>query len=181
MIYSRRDIEEALASGLLVIDPQPIDEMFSTSSVDLQLGDTFTIFDEPASGVEISVLLGRADPEQVALQHGKVERVPANNYFRLHPNRFVLAYTRERVEIPQSLAARVEGKSSLARFGLSIHQTAPTIQAGFRGHIRLEITNVGPFVCHLTPGISICQLIIEELKTTPSEPLRSRFQNQSPN
>lgn len=59
-------------------------------------------------------------------------------------------------------------------------QTAQTIDAGFRGNIRLEIANVGPFVCLLTPGMQIYQLVIEELKTLPENELRSRFQNQSP-
>ena len=81
--------------------------------------------------------------------------------------------------MPLHLAARIEGRSSLARFGLSVHQTAPTIHADFRGAIRLEIANVGPFVCRLTPGIRICQLIVEELKTPATEGLLSRFQDQT--
>lgn len=60
-----------------------------------------------------------------------------------------------------------------------VHQTAPTVHADFRGAIRLEIANVGPFVCRLTPGIRICQLIIEELKTPATEGLLSRFQDQA--
>ena len=105
---------------------------------------------------------------------------PIHTSIELKPNAFALAYTVERLTLPLNLAARVEGKSSVARWGLSIHQTAPTIHAGFRGNIRLEIANVGPFVCRLTPGMQICQLVVEELKTPPENELRSRFQNQSP-
>ena len=181
MIYSDRNLKDALDSGALIIEPRPARAAFSTSSVDLRLHGTFTIFDAPIPGAELSVMVDQADAEQVAARYGKVIDVPIGSYIELRPNAFALAYTLERVVLPIDLAARVEGKSSIARWGLSIHQTAPTIHAGFSGHIRLEIANVGPFVCRLNPGIRICQLIVEELKTLPEEDeLRSRFQNQRP-
>ena len=181
MILGNSDIADALSSGNLVIEPQPADHMISTSSVDLRVADTFTVFNPPVSGVDITVLVGTVDAEAVALRHGRVESVSPNGYLDVRPGEFVLAFTMERVEFPLNLAGRVEGKSSLGRLGLSIHQTAPTIQAGFRGHIRLEISNTGPFVCRLTPGTPICQLVIEELKTSATNPLDSQFQNQTPN
>ena len=180
MIYSDQDIIAALETGMLDIEPRPARSAFATSSVDLLLGNTFTVFDPPIIGVEISVMIARADPEETARRYGKVVSISNNAFIELKPNAFALAYTVERVTLPLNLAARVEGKSSVARWGLSIHQTAPTIHAGFRGNIRLEIANVGPFVCRLTPGMQICQLVIEELKTLPENELRSRFQNQSP-
>ena len=180
MIYSDKDIIAALEAGTLDIQPRPARSAFATSSVDLLLGTAFTVFDPPISGVEITVMIAQADPEETARRYGRVVNVQANSYIELKPNAFALAYTVERITLPLNLAARVEGKSSVARWGLSIHQTAPTIHAGFRGNIRLEIANVGPFVCRLTPGMQICQLVIEELKTLPENELRSRFQNQSP-
>lgn len=179
MIYSRQNIRDALDSGHLVIEPQPVLRMFDTSAVDLRLGNRFVIFDQPSPGSGVFVNIDEADPEAVAIQYGTVREVAAGGYLDLHPGSFVLASTLERVEMPLDLAARVEGKSSIARFGLSVHQTAPTIHADFRGTIRLEISNIGPFVCRLKPGIRICQLIVEELKDPAPEPLRSRFQNQS--
>ncbi len=180
MIYSRDDIREALEQGTLVITPRPEEGMYSTSSVDLRLGNSFTVFDSPSEDSGVFVTVGRSEPEEIAAQYGKRKEISDNRYLELKPGHFVLSNTVERVQLPLHLAARVEGKSSLARFGVSIHQTAPTVHAGFRGTIRLEISNVGPFLCRLTPGIPICQLIIEELKTPATEPLRSRFQNQSP-
>ncbi|MFZ5587871.1 MAG: dCTP deaminase [Thermodesulfobacteriota bacterium] len=77
------------------------------------------------------------------------------------------------------LAARVEGRSSLARLGLQIHMTAPTIHAGFYGKIALEIFNAGPFPLKLKKGLAICQLIIEEIKTPPSGSMEGHaFQRQ---
>ena len=179
MIYSSEDITDALREGRLVIDPPPEDEMFGTSAVDLRLGNRFTIPEQPGPGYGVFVNVGEADPEAVAIRYGRVQIVHSDGHLDLHPGDFVLASTLERVEMPLELAARVEGKSSIARFGLSVHQTAPTIHADFRGTIRLEISNVGPFVCRLKPGIRICQIIIEELKNPAPEPLQSRFQNQS--
>lgn len=181
MIYSDQDIKTALESGTLNIEPRPAHAAYATSSVDLLLGNTFTVFDPPIPGVEIAVMVAQADPEEAAERYGRVLTVSPGAHIELKPNAFALAYTVERVELPLNLAARVEGKSSVARWGLSIHQTAPTIHAGFQGHIRLEIANVGPFVCRLTPGMQICQLVIEELKSLPENELQSRFQNQSPN
>ena len=179
MIYSEQDIKRDLASGVLVIDPRPREESFDTSAVDLRLGNRFSVFEQPSPGSSILVTVEEADPEAAAARYGTLREVSDGEYIDLNPGDFVLASTLERVELPMHLAARVEGKSSIARFGLSIHQTAPTIHADFRGAIRLEIANLGPFVCRLTPGIRICQLIIEELKTPAAEPLRSRFQGQA--
>ena len=179
MIYSDRNIVDALNSGLLVIDPPPGLDLFDTSAVDLRLGRRFLVFEPPLAGAGVFVNVGQANPEAVATRYGTLREIPDGEYLALKPGAFVLGSTLERVAMPLHLAARVEGKSSLARFGLSIHQTAPTIHADFRGNIRLEISNVGPFVCRLTPGTRICQLIIEELKDPASEPLRSRFQEQT--
>ena len=181
MIYSYLDIQEALSDGQLLIEPAPSPDMFATSSVDLRLGNDFTVFPSPIPGVAVTVQVGAADSEEVARRYGQLRRIPAGDYLDLRPGEFALAFTLERVQFPLNLAARVEGKSSIARLGLSIHQSAPTIHAGFRGNIRLEIANQGPFVCQLAPGIAICQLIVEELKTASESELRSRFQNQSPN
>ena len=185
MIYSDQDIRDALGSGGLVIDPNPTRNMFSTSSVDLRLDSIFTVFEPPSEASEIAIVVHRADPEEISRRYGREVNIANDDYLEVRPNEFVLAYTLERITLPLHLAARVEGKSSLARLGLSIHQTAPTVQAGWGNprslSLRLEISNVGPFVCRLAPGMQICQLIFEELKTPPTDPLHSRFQNQSPN
>lgn len=182
MIYSDKDIMEALDARKFAIDPRPDRDDISPSAVDLRLHNVFTVFDsdDDLEGVEVSVMVGVADTERVVQRYGKNIDLPVGAYLELKPNDFALAYTRERVELPMDLAARVEGKSSLARLGISIHQTAPTIHADFQGNIRLEIANTGPFTCRLTPGIRVCQLIIEELKSPAERRLQSQFQNQSP-
>ena len=180
MIYSDGDLRKALEAGALVIAPRPARSQFSTSAVDLRLDSRFNVFDAPPDGTEIVVHAATANAEAVAQRYGRAVNVPSGSHIDIPPKAFALAYTLEQVSVPLNLAARVEGKSSIARLGLSIHQSAPTIHAGFRGHIRLEIANIGPFVCRLHPGMQICQLIIEELKNLPEDELQSRFQNQSP-
>ena len=102
--------------------------------------------------------------------------------FPLPLRRFVLARTRESVNIPvrSRLAARVEGKSSLARPGISVHLTAPTIHCGFRGHIQLEIVNAGPNDIILDAGMRICQMIFEMTIGTPEKGYQGLFQDQAP-
>lgn len=98
----------------------------------------------------------------------------------LQPNSLVLGITRERVELPveSRYAARVEGRSSLARLGLAVHITAPTIHSGFRGNITLEMINLGTLPIKLRPGLSICQLIVEQVFGTPGKQMTGIFQDQ---
>ena len=111
---------------------------------------------------------------------------------------FILAWTVEKVFFPVSsrIAARVEGKSSLARLGLGVHVTAPTIHAGFglavtkdlkaktpqeQGlPIQLEVWNVGPLPISLVPGMRICQIIFEEVHGTPEQGYSGQFAGQGP-
>ena len=89
--------------------------------------------------------------------------------------------TKERVDLnlKGKVAARLEGKSGLARIGLGVHVTAPTIHAGFPGTIQLELVNHGPMPIKLRPGMAICQLIIETIKGTPSMAHKSQFAGQT--
>lgn len=94
----------------------------------------------------------------------------------------VLAMTRERVHLKREAccAARVEGRSSLARLGLVVHLTAPIIHSGFNAPITLEMLNHGPFYLQLVPGKTrICQLVIEKLESEPFGEIKTEFQNQT--
>lgn len=99
----------------------------------------------------------------------------------LRPHSFVLAWTQEKVKIPNTsrLAARVEGKSSMARLGISVHVTAPTIHSGFEGQVQLEMFNFGPHTVMLDAGMRICQLIFEQTLGTPEKGYSGAFLNQA--
>jgi dCTP deaminase len=109
----------------------------------------------------------------------------------VEPFSFLLGWTAERIQLPHAarLAARVEGKSRLARLGLGVHVTAPTIHAGFGASedpqflgnsIRLEIWNIGSFRIKLERGMPICQLIFEWVDGTPEQGYRGQFTVQGP-
>jgi len=100
--------------------------------------------------------------------------------FLLHPGKLTLGWTKEFVDLQTTarLAARIEGKSSLARLGLAVHTTAPTIHAGFRGQIRLEMVNHGPLPIRLRTGMRVCQLIFELTLGTPDLGYKGQFDSQ---
>jgi dCTP deaminase len=76
----------------------------------------------------------------------------------------VIGRTYESATLPQHLGGRVEGKSSIARIGLFVHISAPTIHPGFDNRIALEFYNVGPLPIRVRPGDPICQLILERVE-----------------
>lgn len=99
----------------------------------------------------------------------------------LNPGVFVLGWTEEEIELPVHArhAARVEGKSSLARLGIGIHITAPTIHAGFKGTIQLEICNHGLLKVKPMQGMPVCQLIFEQTLGTPQKGYAGQFFGQA--
>jgi len=182
VILSDAAILDALRDGRLRIDPPPAAPApggnpgaFDPTSVNLRLGQLLRI---PAAGVSITFdpAAGRVGPTLERL-YDPYEIPPEG--FVLDPGRFILGMTMERIALPLPselpagvaergcLAGRVEGKSSLARMGLLIHFTAPTIHAGFEGTIALEMMNLGPAGIRLRAGMPICQLILEPVVGTP--------------
>ena len=181
MILSDTEIKVALQYGQLQITPQPEENQYATSSVDLRLGAKFWRWQEVKPG-RSQVL----DPSQTDFKFSDLadllEDYSTNHdgAIDLPPRGFVLATTLENVRLPSEsrLAARVEGRSSLARLGVGVHITAPTIHAGFQGEIALEITNHSNQVVRLRPGLHVCQLVVEQVFGTPTTQLRSQFQGQ---
>ncbi len=181
MILSDGEIWEAILNGELAFSPNVNPEQVTPSSVDLRLGSYFTTFSRPEPGFRVTAQLKQGtNIEQGIGQYSKLEFVPQGKPFSLEPWQFVLAYTLEEVTLSAGLAARVEGRSSIGRVGISIHQTAPTVHATFSGHLRLEVLNCGPFVCEIFPGEPICQLVVERLGRPAQARLQSQFQGQAP-
>ena len=111
-----------------------------------------------------------------------VEPLP-NEPFILHPGEFALASTYEVVTLPDDVAARLEGKSSLGRLGLLTHSTAGFIDPGFSGHVTLELSNVATLPIKLWPGMKIGQLCFIRLSSPAEHPYGSslygsRYQGQ---
>jgi dCTP deaminase len=180
MILSDREIQKFLKQGLISIEPKPSLDAYDSTAVDLTLDPLIRVFrtnvpgfviDPTAPGYKATALIQSAtDPVTIPLQGWELPR-----------GTLVLGWTRERVDLAYKakVAGRVEGKSGLARIGLAVHVTAPTIHAGFPGTIQLELVNHGPAPIKLCSGMAICQLIIETIKGTPSKAHKSQFSGQS--
>lgn len=183
MILTDREIQIFLANRQIKIKPEPDPVLYSSTSVDLTLAKQLRVwsFDqiEKTKGQIIT-----PGPEFKYLKfrekYTKRINIQSDKGYVLAPQAFVLGWTHETIHLPNHsrVAARVEGKSSLARLGLAVHVTAPTIHAGFEGPIQLELYNHGPVSIRLTPGMPICQLIFEMTLGTPAKGYSGRFLRQ---
>ena len=174
-ILSDQEIWSLISAGRLKIDPPPALAAVSPSTIDLTLANDFLVpivWGGDAAATSIDTRDSRKVMEALAdLSSGFV--VPDGDSFELAPGRFALAWTRERISLPNFLAARVEGRSTPARLGLSVHQSAPTVHPTFEGRLQLELTNAGPFALKLYPGQRICQLVVETMSLPSVKPLVS--------
>ena len=174
MLLSDRDIRTEIESGRVVVEP--FDEaMIQPSSVDVRLDKFFRVFENHKYSV--------IDPsiEQPELTREVIAE--GDEAFILHPGEFVLASTYEVITLPDDIAGRLEGKSSLGRLGLLTHSTAGFIDPGFSGHITLELSNVANLPVKLFPGMKIGQLCLIKLSSPAehpygSEKYGSRYQGQ---
>ena len=164
MLLSDRDIRAEIDNGRVVLDPWD-PAMIQPSSVDVRLDKYFRLFDNHKYPV--------IDPSQDQPDLTRLVEVDPSDGFVLHPGEFVLGSTLEAVTLPDDLAARVEGKSSLGRLGLLTHATAGFVDPGFTGHVTLELSNVATLPIMLWPGMKIGQLAFFRLSSPAEHPYGS--------
>lgn len=174
MLLSDRDISTQISSGRLKVEPFH-DAMIQPSSVDVRLDRFFRVFENHKYEV--------IDPSIEQAELTREVAVGADEFFILHPGEFVLASTYEVITLPDDIAGRLEGKSSLGRLGLLTHSTAGFIDPGFSGHITLELSNVANLPVKLFPGMKIGQLCLIKLSSPAEHPYGSaqygsRYQGQ---
>ena len=164
MLLSDRDIMVEIDAGRVVLDPfDPA--MVQPSSIDVRLDRYFRLFDNHKYPV--------IDPAEAQPELTRLVDVDAEEPFILHPGEFVLASTYEYVTLPDDISSRLEGKSSLGRLGLLTHSTAGFIDAGFSGHVTLELSNVATLPIKLWPGMKIGQLCFFRLSSAAEHPYGS--------
>ncbi len=164
MLLSDRDLRSELDAGSLVVDPLDL-SMVQPSSIDVRLDWFFRVFNNSR--------YTHIDPAQQQDELTELVEPAEGDPFVLHPGEFVLGSTLERVALPDDLAGRLEGKSSLGRLGLLTHSTAGFIDPGFEGHITLELSNVANLPITLWPEMKIGQLCLIRLSSPAENPYGS--------
>ena len=175
MILSDRSIKEAVESGKIVIDPWD-ESMLQPASVDLKLGNKLRVFRNSS--------VPYIDVRQDAPDLTELVEIDEVNPFYLHPNEFVLGVIYERVCLPEDIAGRLDGKSSLGRLGLLVHSTAGWVDPGWRGHLTLELSNVSGLPITLYYGMKVSQISFLRLDAPAqhvygSRALDSKYQDQA--
>jgi dCTP deaminase len=174
VILSDASIRKELADGRIVIDPLD-DRDVQPSSVDLRVDRYFRVFRNDTTPY--------IDPKQPQEDLTMLVEVEDGKAFILHPGEFVLGSTLEVVTLPDDLVARLEGKSSLGRLGLLIHSTAGFVDAGWSGHLTLELSNVANLPIAIYPGMKIGQISFIRMTGPAERPYgsretRSKYQGQ---
>jgi dCTP deaminase len=165
VLLSDRDLAKELAEGRLGVSPyDPV--MLQPSSIDVRLDRFFRVFD--------NTRYTHIDPSVRQDELTSLVEQEGDDPFVLHPGEFVLGSTYEMVTLPDDLAGRLEGKSSLGRLGLLTHSTAGFIDPGFSGHITLELSNVANLPITLWPGMKIGQLCLFRLSSSAEHPYGSK-------
>ncbi|GAA2739430.1 MULTISPECIES: dCTP deaminase [Kitasatospora] len=174
MLLSDKDIRTEIDKERVVIDPfDPA--MVQPSSIDVRLDRFFRVFENHRYPF--------IDPSEEQPDLTRLVEPEGDEPFILHPGEFVLASTYEVITLPDDVAARLEGKSSLGRLGLLTHSTAGFIDPGFSGHVTLELSNVATLPIKLYPGMKIGQLCLFRLSSPAEHPYGSerygsRYQGQ---
>jgi dCTP deaminase len=174
VLLSDGDIRKEIASGRVRLEPWD-PQMVQPSSVDVRLDRYFRVFENHR--------YPHIDPAEEQPDLTRLVETPGDEAFILHPGEFVLASTYEVVTLPNDISARLEGKSSIGRLGLLTHSTAGFIDAGFSGHVTLELSNVATLPIKLWPGMKIGQLCFFRLSSPAEQPYGSgasgsRYQGQ---
>lgn len=174
MLLSDRDILAEVTEGRIALEPWD-PAMLQPSSIDVRLDRFFRVFENHR--------YPHIDPAEEQPELTRLIEVGDGEPFVLHPGEFVLGSTWEQVSLPATVAARLEGKSSLGRLGLLTHSTAGFIDPGFSGHVTLELSNMATLPVKLWPGMKIGQLCFFRLSSEAEHPYGSqkygsRYQGQ---
>lgn len=163
MVLSDIDLKRALVGKKLVVQGLR-NHAIQPASIDLHLGGDFIEF-------------GSKKTVDVFDTESGYTKTTIMDTFCISSRAFVLATTDEYIELSNGLAAFIEGRSSIGRKGLFIHN-AGYIDPGFKGRITLELFNASPRPIIVHKGMSICQMVVLEVSTPAQHPYNGKYQNQ---
>lgn len=173
MILSDVDIRRALDSGRIKINPMPdLTSQLGSVSVDFRLGTTFMVFEHSRYS-----FIDPRSPQSIGDAMRTIE-VGQDEPFIMQPGDFALASTVEALELPDDLLGRLEGRSSIARLGITVHSTAAVFEPGWIGTATMELSNLGRMAVALYPGMRICAFSFEEVSSAVSVPYRLKRNNK---
>lgn len=173
MILSDRDIREALQSGRIRIDPFPdLSEHLGSCSVDFRLGNTFMVFEHSQYS-----FIDPRQPQSIG-EAMRTIHVPDGEHFIMQAGDFALASTTESLELPDDLLGRLEGRSSIARLGITVHSTAAVFEPGWTGTATMELSNLGRMAVALYPGMRICSFTFQQLSSAVDVPYGHKTGNK---
>ncbi|MEJ7838102.1 MAG: dCTP deaminase [Thermomicrobiales bacterium] len=172
-VLSDRDILKALDSGRIRIDPAPdLDKQLGSISVDFRLGSTFMVFEHSRFS-----FIDPRSPLSIGDAMRTIE-VAQDEAFIMQPGDFALASTMESLELADDLLGRLEGRSSIARLGITVHSTAALFEPGWIGTATMELSNLGRMAVALYPGMRVCAFSFEEVSSPVRVPYRDKIGNK---
>ncbi|HEU4793667.1 MAG TPA: dCTP deaminase [Nitrolancea sp.] len=173
MILSDRDILQGLKDGRIKVIPDlDLESQLGSCSIDFRLGNTFMVFEHSR--------FSYIDPRH-AQSIGEAMRtivVPDGEAFIMQAGDFALASTMESLVLPDDLLGRLEGRSSIARLGITVHSTAAVFEPGWEGTATMELSNLGRMAVALYPGMRICSFTFEQLSSPAMVPYRMKKDNK---
>jgi len=173
MVLSDRDIVRALEEGRIKITPAPdLSRQLGSVSVDFRLGTTFMVFEHSRHS-----FIDPRHPQSIGEAMRTIE-VGEEEPFIMQPGDFALASTIESLELPDDLLGRLEGRSSIARLGITVHSTAAVFEPGWIGTATMELSNLGRMAVALYPGMRICAFSFETLSSPVQTPYRQKVGNK---
>ena len=173
MILSDRDIRAAIDAGRIRITPSiDLDKHMGSCSIDFRLGNTFMIFEHSRFSY-----IDPRQPQSIGEAMRTIE-VADDEPFIMQAGEFALASTVESLELPDDLLGRLEGRSSIARLGITVHSTAAVFEPGWVGTATMELSNLGRMPVALYPGMRICSFTFERLTSPVMTPYRKKEGNK---
>jgi dCTP deaminase len=177
LVLSNRDIEREIKARNIIVEPPVNQTDITPSSLDVHLGNQISKVKEDHPAICRVIDISHPDINTIFEALYIIEDIPRGGY-ELQPQEFILSNILEKITLCSKISARIEGTSTLARFGLTVHSTAPTVHATYLGHLVLELCNHGKLPIKLRAGMKIAQLIFEYLKTPSKGTLQSYWQGK---